>query len=154
MVYAVCNGRSLPSLVGPVLFRILPIDDKYRPASLRTTDRPTAFSVKYIQLSNVLPLVRLLKVVAVLVDALGYPSRPGLRLTARASGGRPWFESTYSGISMNTNPAPLFTSLGPIVARRLPWDRVDERDRSCCCPWLFSDGVEFWRPRRISLRHA
>ena len=51
------------------------------------TDRPITFFIKYIQLSNVLPLVRLLKVVAVLVDALGDPAGLELRLTARALGG-------------------------------------------------------------------
>ena len=93
VVYAVCDGRSWPSLVGPVLFRVLPIDDEYRPASPWVTDQPTALFVKYIQLSNVLPLIRLLKVVAVLVDALSDPAGLELHLTARASGGPPWEES-------------------------------------------------------------
>ena len=46
VVYAVCRGGSLSSLIGPVLFRVLPIDEKYRPASPKMTDRPTVFSVR------------------------------------------------------------------------------------------------------------
>ena len=126
VVYAVCDGRSLSSLIGPVLFRVLPIDEKYRPASPKMTDRSTVFSVRYIKMSIDLPLVRLLKVVAVLVDALGDPARFKFHLPARTSGGPPWVEWICSGINVNSNPTPLFTSLGPVVAGSLLRDRVDK----------------------------
>ncbi len=38
VVYAVRRGCSLSPLIGAVLFRVLPIDEKYRPASPKMAD--------------------------------------------------------------------------------------------------------------------
>ena len=73
VVYAVRGGCSLSPLIGSVLFRVLPIDEEYRPASPKIADRSIAFSVRYIIMSIDLPVVSLLEVVAVLVNALGDP---------------------------------------------------------------------------------
>ena len=121
LVGIVRNGRSSSSLIGPVLFRILLIDDKDRPASPWMTDQP-------VNSINILPLVHLVEVVAVLVDALGDPVGLELRLAARASGGPPRVESNYSGIDMNSSQSPLFSSLRPIVANGPHRNGVDERD--------------------------
>ena len=126
VVYAVCRGGSLSSLIGPVLFRVLPIDEKYRPASPKMADRPTVFSVRYILMSIVLPVVRLPKVVTVLELALGDSEGLQSRLPARATGGPPWVERNGSWIDMHSNPTPLFASLRPIIAERVLGDHVDK----------------------------
>ena len=83
---------------------------------------------KYIKLSNVLPLVCLLKVVAVLVDALGDPAGLENRLAARASGGPPRVESNYSGDQHEHEPIALVL-LARTNSRQWPSLRwVDERD--------------------------
>ena len=126
VVCAVRGGCSLSSLISPVLFRVLPIDEKYRPASPKMTDRSTVFSVRYIMMSIDLPVVRLLEVVAVLVDALGDPVGLELRLPAQASGGPPRVESNCSWVDVHSYPAPMFTSLRPVVAEGFLRDRVDK----------------------------
>ena len=111
VVYAVRGGCSLSPLIGSVLFRVLPIDEEYRPASPKMADRSTVFSVRYVMMSIDLPVVGLLEVVAVLVDALGDPVGLELRLPARATGGPPWVESNCSRVNVHSYPTPLFTSL-------------------------------------------
>ena len=111
VVYAVRRGCSLSPLIGPVLFRVLPIDEKYRPASPKMADRSTVFSVRYVMMSIDLPVVGLLEVVAVLVNALGDPDVLELRLSARATGGPPGVESNCSRINVHSYPSSLFTSL-------------------------------------------
>ena len=116
VVYAVRRGCSLSPLIGAVLFRVLPIDEEYRPASPKMADRSTVFSVRYVMMSIDLPVVSLLEVVAVLVAALGDPEGFELRLPARASGGPPRVEPNCSWVNVYSHPTPLLTSLWPIVA--------------------------------------
>ena len=109
LVVVVRNGRSLPSLVCSVLFRVPLIHHKDGSASPWMTDRCTLLILE-------LPVVGLLELAAAaLVDALRDPVRLELRLPSWATGGPPRIEVNDSRIHMNSNPSPLFSSFGPVV---------------------------------------
>ena len=57
-----------------------------------------------------LPLVILLEVFPVLVDALCNPPRLEFCLLARASRGPPWVELVYTKFNVDSNPSTSFTS--------------------------------------------
>ena len=129
LVGIVCNGLSLSPLVGAVFLGVRPIDDKYRPACPRRTDRSMSiiFIVDHLSARVVqLPLVVLLEVAPVVVVALCGPPRFELGLPARASRGPLRVELVQARFDVHSNPSASLTSFRPIIHRGSPRHWISE----------------------------